>query len=99
ANNLLHFYLAWIIIGVCQPIAITLSIPVLLSKWFNEKLGTVMGISLGLSALGGTIFNPIIAEIIKQFGWRGGFVGEALLLGLILVPLALSIKPAPSKRF
>lgn len=39
------FYIAWIIIGICQPIAITLSIPVLLGNWFNEKLGTVMGIT------------------------------------------------------
>ncbi|MGQ5708762.1 MFS transporter [Lactobacillus sp. PSON] len=95
ANTLIHFYIAWTIIGVCQPIAITLSIPVLLSKWFNEKLGTVMGISLGLSAFGGTIFNPIIASIITKFGWRGGFIGEALLIALILVPLVISIKPKP----
>lgn len=99
ANSLVHFYLTWTIIGICQPIAITLSIPVLLSKWFNQKLGTVMGISLGLSALGGTIFNPIIAEIIKNFGWRGGFVGEALLIGLILVPLAISIKSEPTNQY
>lgn len=98
ANNLVHFYIAWIIIGICQPIAITLSIPVLLSKWFNEKLGTVMGVSLGLSAFGGTIFNPIVAEIINQTGWRGGFIGEAILIGLILVPLAISIKPEPDEK-
>lgn len=98
ANNLIHFYIAWIIIGICQPIAITLSIPVLLSKWFNEKLGTVMGISLGLSAFGGTIFNPIIASIISSFGWRGGFIAEAALIGLILLPLAISIKPEPDSK-
>lgn len=99
ANNLLHFYIAWTIIGICQPIAITLSIPVLLSKWFNEKLGTVMGISLGLSAFGGTIFNPIIASIITKNGWRGGFISEALLIALILVPLAISIKPEPDDNY
>ncbi|GAA3639617.1 MFS transporter [Lactobacillus hamsteri] len=98
AHSLIHFYIAWIIIGICQPIAITLSIPVLLSKWFNEKLGTVMGISLGLSAFGGTIFNPIIAEIINKTGWRGGFIGEGLILGLILIPLAISIKPKPDDK-
>jgi len=98
AHSLMHFYIAWIIIGICQPIAITLSIPVLLSKWFNQKLGTVMGISLGLSAFGGTIFNQIIASVITKFGWRGGFIAEALLLGLILVPLAISIRPKPDEK-
>lgn len=99
AKSLVHFYLAWTIIGICQPVAITLSIPVLLSKWFNQKLGTVMGISLGLSALGGTIFNPIIAEVIKQLGWRGGFIVEAILIALILIPLVISIKPAPTAKY
>lgn len=98
AHSLMHFYIAWIIIGICQPVAITLSIPVLLSKWFNQKLGTVMGIALGLSAFGGTIFNPIIADIITKFGWRGGFIAEGLLIGLILMPLALSIRPNPDEK-
>ena len=98
AHSLTHVYIAWIIIGICQPIAITLSIPVLLSNWFNQKLGTVMGISLGLSAFGGTIFNPIIADIITKFGWRGGFIAEGLLIGLILMPLAASIRPNPDEK-
>ena len=98
AHSLTQFYIAWIIIGIYQPIAITLSIPVLLSNWFNQKLGTVMGISLGLSAFGGTIFNPIIADIITKFGWRGGFIVEGLLIGLILMPLAASIRPNPDEK-
>ena len=98
AQKLWQFYLAWTLIGICQPIAITLSIPVLLSQWFHQKLGTVMGIALSLSALGGTIFNPIIAEVIKRLGWRGGFVTEGLLIGIILVPLAISLKPTPDEQ-
>lgn len=98
ATNLIHFYLGWILIGICQPIAITLSIPVLLSNWFNEKLGSVMGIALGLSAFGGTIFNPIIADIIAKFGWRGGFIGEGILILAILVPTALFLLEKPNEK-
>ena len=98
ANSLTHFYLAWALIGICQPIAITISIPVLLSKWFNQKLGTVMGISLGLSAFGGTIFNPIIAGIITRNGWRSGFIAESLILAIFLIPMALSIKSEPDEK-
>ena len=93
AQSLTHFYIAWIIIGICQPIAITLSIPVLLGNWFNEKLGTVMGI-----ALGGTIFNPIIGNIITNFGWRGGFICEGLLILGILVPSAFFLREKPNQK-
>ena len=46
--------------------ALTLSIPLLLGNWFQKYLGTVMGIALGLSAIGGTIFNPIISSVITN---------------------------------
>lgn len=72
---------------------VTLSIPVLLSQHFQQHLGTVMGISLGASALGGTIFNPIIAALIKQIGWRGAFLTEGFLL-LLLVPLCFFLPQA-----
>lgn len=98
AHSLIHFYLAWIIIGICQPIAITLSIPVLLGNWFNQKLGTVMGIALGLSAVGGTLFNPIIAGIITNHGWRMGYLAEGLLILLILVPTALFLQAKPNNK-
>lgn len=98
AQSLTHFYIAWIIIGICQPIAITLSIPVLLGNWFNEKLGTVMGIALGVSAFGGTIFNPIIGDIITNFGWRGGFICEGLLILGILVPAAFFLREKPNEK-
>ena len=90
AQSLTHFYIAWIIIGICQPIAITLSIPVL--------LGTVMGIALGVSAFGGTIFNPIIGDIITNFGWRGGFICEGLLILGILVPAAVFLREKPNEK-
>lgn len=99
AQSLPHFYIAWSIIGIFQPIAITISIPVLLSKWFNQKLGTVMGISLGLSAFGGMIFNPIIADIIAKTGWRTGFIAESLILAIFLVPMSLSIKAEPNEKY
>ena len=69
-----------------------------LQKWFNAKLGTVMGIALGLSGIGGTIFNPLVADVIKSFGWRGGFIFEALLILLILVPASLTIIPQPNDK-
>ncbi|MCI1943218.1 MAG: MFS transporter [Lactobacillus sp.] len=91
AQSLVHFYIAWTIIGFLQAMTVTLSIPVLLSQHFKTGLGTAMGISLGASALGGTIFNPIIALIIKQTSWRTAFLVEGLLI-LLLFPLCALIK-------
>lgn len=96
AQALWQFYLAWTLIGLFQPFAITLAIPVLLSNWFENKLGTVMGIALGLSALGGTIFNPVISAVITAWGWRQGFLVEGLIILIILLPASLSLRQAPA---
>ena len=89
ARSITHFYIAWILIGICQPFAIALPIPVILGNWFKKKLGTVMGIALGISAFGGTIFNPIISSIITANGWRAGWLAEGLIVLIVLVPMSL----------
>ena len=57
-----------------------------------------MGIALGLSAVGGTLFNPIIAGIITNHGWRMGYLAEGLLILLILVPTALFLQAKPNNK-
>lgn len=101
SKAIIQFYVVWAFIGICQPFAITLSIPVLLDNWFYKKLGTVMGIALGVSAIGGTIFNIIVSTIITVFGWRIGWIAEGLIVLLILVPVSLfiiKVKPAKGQK-
>lgn len=101
AHSMIHFFIVWTIIGICQPFALLLSVPILLTNWFNRKLGTVMGFALGCSALGGAIFNPIISSIITSSGWRKGWLVEGLILLIVMIPTCLFIikdKPNKSKN-
>lgn len=99
AKSLMQFYIVWTLVGICQPFAIALSIPVLLGNWFEKKLGTVMGIALGISAVGGTVFNPIISSVITAGGWRAGWMAEGLIVLVTLIPTGLFIlKDKPGKN-
>lgn len=91
AQSMMQFYIVWTLIGICQPFAIALSIPVLLGNWFEKKLGTVMGIALGISAVGGTLFNPIISSVITNSGWRAGWMTEGLIVLITLIPTGVFI--------
>lgn len=91
AHSILQFYIVWTIIGIMQPFALTLSIPVLLGNWFQKYLGTVMGIALGLSAIGGSLFNPIISSVITTFGWRAGWVVEGLITLIAILPFTIFV--------
>ncbi|MBA1435268.1 MFS transporter [Bombilactobacillus bombi] len=91
AKNIQQFYIVWTIIGIMQPFALTLSIPVLLGNWFKKYLGTVMGIALGLSAIGGSLFNPIISNIITNLGWRAGWIFEGIITLVTILPFTLFV--------
>ncbi|AEB07699.1 major facilitator superfamily MFS_1 [Coriobacterium glomerans PW2] len=98
AKSLAQLYFVSMLIGICQPFAIGLSIPVLLGNWFEKKLGTVMGIALSVSAIGGTIFNPAISSVITSFGWRTGWMVEGGILLITIVPLTMFLlKDKPGK--
>jgi len=99
AHSITQFYVVWTLIGIMQPFALTLSIPVLLGNWFHKYLGTVMGIALGLSAIGGSLFNPIISSIITNLGWRAGWIAEGLITLIAILPFTLFvIKYKPTGR-
>lgn len=91
AQSVVQFYIVWTIIGIMQPFALTLSIPVLLGNWFQKYLGTVMGIALGLSAIGGTLFNPIVSATITNLGWRSGWILEGLITLIAILPFTIFV--------
>lgn len=89
AHSIVPFYVTWALIGICEPFAILLPIPVLLGNWFEKNLGTVMGISLGISAIGGAVFNPIISSVITGSGWRTGYIVSGAIVLIAILPLTL----------
>src|SRR5262249_46280245 len=71
-----------------------------LSGWFSGPLDNARGLALGgCSAgvpLGGAISGPLGVLLIEHFGWRGGYLGLALLPICIGLPIALfAIRLAP----
>ena len=70
----------------------------LLTRWFVRYRGIATGVLLVGSSFGGTIFNPIAAWGIANFGWRGslmilGTIAGACMLGA----LALLIRNHPAE--
>ncbi|WEV75659.1 MFS transporter [Bifidobacterium sp. ESL0800] len=90
-TSLWQFYVAFVVLGVAYVIPVSLAPSVLLSNWFEEKVGMVMGIALGLSGIGGTIFNPIVSSWISDFGWRTSYRLTALVLAVCILPFSLLV--------
>lgn len=95
-NNIYMFYMVEIIMGLANPICIGLVLPVFLGNWFEKKLGFTLGVAAALSGIAGTIFNPIVSNIITSFGWRTAYLfvgGIALIIVLPFTLFVMEFKP------
>lgn len=86
-----QFDILFAIIGISMVIPVMLAPAVLLSNWFKKRLGLVMGIALGLSGIGGAVLNPVVAAIIKDFGWRTGYMVSGVILLVLILPFTIFI--------
>ncbi len=97
-HYLWHFYSGYIIIGVGMASIGHVPASTLVSNWFKKRRGTALGImSTGIGA-GGFVLAPAIGGyLIPNFGWRTSYLAMALLMWVLIIPLALLVikaKPA-----
>ncbi|MFC1903164.1 MFS transporter, partial [Chloroflexota bacterium] len=97
-NALWHYYLGYLIIGI--GIAATGVVPAstAVSNWFKRKRGMAIGIMSSGVGAGGLVLAPIIGGyLIPNFGWRTSYLILALLIWVVIIPVALLVikaKPA-----
>lgn len=96
-----QFCIAFAFLGAGYAIAIYLAPSVLLSNWFRARQGTVLGIALGLSGVGGAVFNPIVSNMITTWGWRQSYFITGMAIAILILPftlLFLSFQPNPKRN-
>jgi MFS family permease len=59
---------------------------VVLSRWFPQARGTVVGIALSGMGFGMFLFAPLAAFLIERFGWRVAFAALGVGTGVLLLP-------------
>lgn len=96
-DALWQFYAAGTILGVTFTFLMYLSFPTIIPRWFNKKVGLMIGIAAAGSSIGGAIFNPICGMLINNYGWRTTYIilGAVLLIFVSpIIGIFLRNKPA-----
>ncbi len=86
-NTLLQLYGCFLLIGIG---ASTFYIPATstVTRWFDEKRGLAIGVTVTALAFGMAFFPPILERIITWMGWRSMFI----IIGVFsLIVLSISI--------
>jgi MFS family permease len=71
---------------------------VLVSRWFDQKRGTALGIVLTGTSLGGFIIPLIAAPIIANFGWRTAMLSVSGIVWLGLLPVIVLFVREPENE-
>jgi MFS family permease len=85
------------------PITLNLSTSIvttaLVSRWFRRKAGLAFGLTAFGVGMAGVLTPPLIAAAMPLIGWRGVWRVAALLLALVVAPLAMMLlRDRPTER-
>lgn len=100
ASHVLVFYLGGALMGISISLTATATVSCIVSRWFTEKRGTVMGAILAANGLGGALAAQIMYPIIYQennlFGYRDAYKLVILLLVVTGALVLLLVKEQPA---
>lgn len=69
-----------------------------INLWFRRRLGLAMSLASAGSAIGGFLLTPAVAWVVLTQGWRLAAIMSGMLLLVVGLPLAFSIRrPAPGE--
>lgn len=85
-TQLWHFYLVGILQGCSGVVLIALMLPNLISRWFEKKMGTVVGLCISMAGVGGALWAFVAGKIIVAAGWRVSCMALAALCLVISLP-------------
>lgn len=78
------WYISAIVCGLSSCV-VHVAVPMLLNQWFPENAGTVTGIAMAFSGIGGALCNPLCAKLIHLAGWKWSIV----ILGVIMLAMTI----------
>ena len=65
------------------------------NSWFIRRRGLAMSIVFTGSAAGGVVIAPLVGVAVFNLGWRTSALISGIVVWLVVLPLALLLRPSP----
>jgi predicted MFS family arabinose efflux permease len=97
-HELWHLYVIYgVFVGALGNAAFVVLIPVIITRWFNKKMGLALGIYWAGLGLGPVIFAPLFRWMIEIRGWESAFMVIGTAFGVILLVFSWFIRTSPAE--
>ncbi|QYH19812.1 MFS transporter [Corynebacterium aquatimens] len=96
STSLWMFYLAGIVIGVGVGLSAQYVPIVVVNRWFFRNKGTIMGVVLAGSGVGGMILGIGMPYLLDSVGWRAAsFFLAAFMAAFTILPAIFLVRNSP----
>jgi MFS family permease len=97
-NELWHLYVIYgVFVGALGNAAFVVLLPVIITRWFNEKMGLALGIYWAGLGLGPVVFALLFRWMIENRGWESAFMVFGLAFGVVLLFFSWFIRTSPAE--
>src|ERR1700736_6346643 len=86
-----HLLLWYVLLGVGLGGSTMVPASLVITNWFKERRGTVLGVATAGMELGGVIMSLLSAHLITTSGWRTAYVVLAVPIFVIVLPLTILV--------
>ena len=97
ATQMWQFYVGGALLGIGLSTTGTAMVGYVITHWFAENKGTVMGFVLAANGIGGAVSVQIVSPIINahSFGFRDAYRVTAIILAVLAVVVVILMKNEP----
>jgi MFS family permease len=97
-QELWHLYVLYgVFVGALGNAAFQVLLPVLVTRWFERKMGLALGFYWAALGAGPAIFAPYFRWMIETRGWESTFLVTGLAFGVILLAFSMLIRTSPAE--
>ena len=97
-KELWHLYVLYgIFVGALGHAIFSVLLPVIVTRWFDRKMGLALGIYWAALGAGPAIFAPLFRYLIETRGWETTFTWIGLGFGVILLGFSSLIRSSPAE--
>ena len=83
------FWLAAVFMGYVLVLLTSLGPATLVNRWYQERVGALMGLYAAFTAIGGVVFLMVGQAIIEASGWRAAYFAFAVISWVVGLPVEL----------
>lgn len=96
--SLVQFYISWGLAAALGAGSLPITFTRTVNRWFDRHRGLALGFAMTGTGLFGMISKPLLAWVIADHGWRGGYAALGMLTLLVALPATLLLFRDPEDK-